>query len=447
MKRRHLVAGTIVVAVAAGCIHSTELAERRDSSDAAPNVILITLDTTRRDRLGCYGYSRDTIPSLDLLAQDSVLFTRATATSSWTLPTHASLFTGKFPSAHGAHHDPHGDRALSDALDDDGKHEYLRANSLSVEEQTMAELLKENGYSTGAVVAGPWLKRIFGIAQGFDFYDDSSFDSSDGARADEITRRAIRFIGQHTHEKFFLFLNYFDPHGPLSDPWDLARTWNPDRKHPLPSDRYDGEVLYMDYHIGLLLDHLKEVELYERTWIIVTADHGELLNEHGTSGHGSSLYQQEIAIPLLIKYPSGVIAPHRSDRAIQQTDILPMLLDRLGIPRPEGVTGGIPRRIDHPTFAEVYPLDEMSSDGAWLAIFEGRYKLLWNSLGRHQLFDLRTDPDELHNLARAEPERVRDMALAITEFLDLQPRPAAPGDRELVDEETRRALQSLGYLE
>jgi arylsulfatase A-like enzyme len=110
------------------------------------------------------------------------------------------------------------------------------------------------------------------------------------------------------------------------------------------------------------------------------------------------------------------------------------------------VTGGIPRQIDHPTFAEVYPVEEIG-EGAWRAIFAGRYKLLWNSSGRHQLFDLEADPDELHNLARAEPERVRKMAQAITEFLELQPRPAAKGKRELVDEETRRALKSLGYLE
>jgi arylsulfatase A-like enzyme len=202
----------------------------------------------------------------------------------------------------------------------------------------------------------------------------------------------------------------------------------------------------MDHHIGLLLNHLEEVGLYEPTWIIVTADHGELLNEHGTKGHGEHLYQQEIAVPLFIKYPAGAIEPHRSDRAIQQTDILPMLLDHLGIPRPEGVTGGIPRQIDHPTFAEVYPLEGVG-EGAWLAIFAGRYKLLWNSLGQHQLFDLEADPDELHNLARAEPERVKEMELAISEFLDRQPRPAEQKDRELVDEETRRALQSLGYLE
>ncbi|MEE8581760.1 MAG: sulfatase-like hydrolase/transferase, partial [Myxococcota bacterium] len=137
---------------------------------ARPDVLMITLDTTRADHLGCYGYGRPTSPNLDALAGESLLFERAYSTSSWTLPAHASLFTGRFPASHGVRHDPDGSLILAEGIP--LAPTELRARALGPNELTLAQVLKQNGYDTGAVVAGPWLLEIFGLGRGFDFYDD-----------------------------------------------------------------------------------------------------------------------------------------------------------------------------------------------------------------------------------------------------------------------------------
>ncbi len=152
-----------------------------------PNVILVTLDTTRADRLGCYGYYRQTSPNLDKLADDSLVYTRAIAPSSWTLPSHASLFTGKFTSSHGAQKDPHGPLHLSEAIKGPESFKVARARGLSHNELTLAQILREAGYTTGAVVGGPWMKRVFGLDKGFSFYDDSQISTVGGRLARDVT--------------------------------------------------------------------------------------------------------------------------------------------------------------------------------------------------------------------------------------------------------------------
>ena len=143
---------------------------RKSPRHERPNILLITLDTTRADRLSCYGYERDTSLWLDTLAKESVMYTKAIAPSSWTLPSHASLFTGKFTSSHGARYDPNGPLMLTDAIKGPSTWNQYRARSISTNERTLAEILKGVGYTTGAVVGSPWLKRIFGISKGFDYH-------------------------------------------------------------------------------------------------------------------------------------------------------------------------------------------------------------------------------------------------------------------------------------
>ena len=419
-----------------------------------PNVVLITLDTTRVDHLGCYGYRRRTSPNLDALAEQSVLYSRAIATSSWTLPSHASLFTGKFTTSHGARYDPEGPLRLKDAINGPASWDRYRARGLSADQRTLAQILKEAGYATGSVVAGPWMKRVFGLANGFDFYDDSGIGSSNGRLAPSVTASAGRWIEEFKDREFFLFLNYYDPHGPLTPPQELAQQFLPASTElrqdvPLTPEQhlalYDAEILFMDQQVGILLEKMKRLGIYDNSWIIVTADHGELFGEHGKFGHGHFLFQPEIHIPMFMKFPAGERAPAREEPLVQLTDILPAVCRRLELPVPEGIQGRVPGEA-HPVVAETYPLPSAQYAGDWRAFFEGDYKLLWNSESQHRLYNLKDDPGEAVDLADQDSARAQRMQDMLDGYLSGLPRPTAVGPDQELDEKTRDALKGLGYV-
>lgn len=419
-----------------------------------PPVVLISLDTTRADRLGCYGASRKTSPNLDRLASEAIVYTRGVSTSSWTLPAHASLFTGKLTTSHGAHYDPAGPLDLAGVIEAPAEWRAYRARPLPESERTLAEILRDAGYATAGFVAGPWLKRPFGLAQGFETWDDSGIETANGRLAASVTDAALAWVDAAGGRPRFLFVNYFDPHGPYLAPEPFGHAFLP-AGAPLAEGvpegeelraRYDAEILFMDHHLGRLLDDLRRRGLYDPALIVVTADHGELLGEHGRIGHGQSLTEPELRIPLLVKRPRGEAAPGRSDVPIQLIDVLPLILDRLGLETPPGVQGGVPPSVGHPIVAEVYPLPELSPDGHWRAVYEGPRKLLWNSLGRHAVFDLARDPAESHNLVEAERAAFERTAALLGRYLDSLPRPGDAGPARALDAQTRESLRSLGYV-
>lgn len=420
-----------------------------------PNIILITLDTTRADHLGCYGYKRPTSPNLDKLAGESVLYTKAIAPSSWTLPSHASLFTGKFTSSHGARYDPEGPLRLLNAIKGPEAWRIYRARGLAQDEVTLAQILKETGYTTGAVAGGPWLKRVFGLDKGFEYYDDAQISTLNGRLARQVTTSAANWVDKSRKKEFFLFLNYFDPHTPYGPPEGFAWAFLPKgaklgiRKLSAKEKiaLYDAEILYMDHYIGKLLQRLKDLNLYENTWIIVTADHGELLGEHGKFGHGHYLFQEELHIPLFLKYPGTEVSPARKDGQLQLTDVFAMILKRLGIEIPNGLQAGAPPQIGHPLLAETYPLEMISRDGHWRALFEGELKFIWNSKGNHLLFNLGNDPRERVNLTARKPQLAARMLAGLDQYLAKLPGPGPAAPAQELDEETKKALESLGYVE
>lgn len=395
-------------------------------------MVLITLDTTRRDRLGCYGYSRETSPNLDALAARSVVFDRAVAASSWTLPSHASIFTGKLPSSHGADYDPEGPLRLTQAIEGPEEWAEYRASGLPPGETTLSLLLREQGYRTAAVVGGPWMKRVFGLDRGFETYDDEGIGDVNGRLASEVTASALEIL-QRTNGPFLLFLNYFDPHGPYEAPSPFGGTFGME-----PGDRYDEEILYMDHHLGRFLEGMKADGLFDDSLILVTADHGELLGEHGKMGHGASLFEEEIRVPFLVKYPGDEVVPGRSREPVHHVDVLPMILERVGLS--PGARGR------QPLLAEVNPLAFMSPEGSWRALYLGRHKLLWNSLGNHALFDLESDPGERNDLSGGDPARVAEAIGVLEKVLSSLPPPGEPGPPAALDEETLKALRSLGYV-
>jgi arylsulfatase A-like enzyme len=428
--------------------------QRRPDAAERPNVLLVTLDTTRADHLGVYGYARDTSPHLDRLATESVVYTRAIATSSWTLPSHASLFTGKLPTGHGARFDSEGSLVLGKSVRGPMDLTEFRAFPISEQEVTLAERLRQGGYATGGVVGGPWLKRVFGLARGFEFYADDGIDTLAGARGDRVTDAALRFLEDVGDRPFFLFVNYYDPHGPYAAPLRhrLAIDWrllfSGDAPPPeLVSLAYDAEIHFADAELGRLLGRLRALGLYDDTLVVVTADHGELLGEHGRFHHGYFLTEPELHVPLIVKHPRGERAGEREIARVSIAGVFALILERLSLEVPAQAEPPPERAVGHPVVAETYPYRILAPDGQWRALYQGSLKYLWNSLGRHELFDLESDPGEERNLVERYPEMARRFEADLDAILARVPPPPRETDLEsTVDAETREALRNLGYL-
>jgi arylsulfatase A-like enzyme len=431
-----------LLALAAGC---------SPSGGPSPNVLLVTLDTTRADRLGSYGHRRETTPHLDSLAEHAVRYEDALSTSSWTLPAHASLFTGAFPSSHGARYDENGPLVLAEAID---APQGVRASGLAEGTETLASRLSRAGYVTGAVVAGPWLLRTFGLASGFASYDDAGILDHGGRRAEDVTASALRFLAQTPPDQpFFLFLNYFDPHFPYDPPPAHAKRFLPEGTRPDPGRReqwdalYDAELHYADAQLGRVLDALRERGLYDRTLVVVTSDHGELLGEHGEWGHSRFLYQELVQVPLLVKPPGAPVAGRVESGRVQLVDLHDMLARATGLAppgrRPVAEVTADPAR---PVLAEVRP---MRGEGGYRAIWQGSWKLHHSGVGEHLLFDLARDSRERVNRFVDHPEVARAIVESLeSAFAALPPPPEAsvPTVPTEVDAATREALERLGYL-
>jgi arylsulfatase A-like enzyme len=434
---------------------------RPDESIPRPNFLVLSLDTTRADRLGIYGYGRPTSPRIDELARDGAWYERAYTTATWTLPAHASLFTGRFPKSHGARYDVEGALVLGAEIEGPEAFKSVRASPLGAEIPTLAELLRTAGWRTGGVVAGPWMKDLFGLARGFEFWDDEGITSVNGRAAVEVTNAAIAWLDSLPAEgagaaPFFLFLNYFDPHTPLYPPVNFIEQVVPPDERPAGeaksatelSGLYDAEIRAMDHHVGRLLDHLRERGLYDRTWIVAVADHGELMGEQNERGHGASLYQPELRIPFLVKPPPGEEPRGRRTEVVQIGDVFPMVLKRAGIPIPDGTQAAFPPPPGRIAFAEVNPLPAFGGRGDWRAAVDGDWKYLESAKGDRLLFDVGRDPAETENLAARDPERAARMQAAVSQWIESLPAPTRERVKPVaVDEETRRALESLGYLE
>jgi arylsulfatase A-like enzyme len=455
LTRRDLLKHSLYGGLAASLSPCLWLSGCSKNHDSNINIVLITIDTVRADHLSCYGYRRRTSPNLDKLAAESVLYSDAISTSSWTLPSHASLFTGKFTSSHGARYDPQGPLYLTDAISGPKAWRNFRARSLGKDEVTLAQILKQAGYETGALVGGPWLKRIFHLNKGFNYYDDEQISTLNGRLARHITDRAAKWINEIKEKYFFLFLNYFDPHHPYLPPKNFAGVFLPEiitkrasKKTTIETTiaRYDAEILYMDYHIGKFLEQLKAYGLYDNTMIVVVSDHGEMFGKHGKVGHGDYLYQELIHVPLFVKYPFSEVSPKQTNVPIQINDIFAVILNRLGIEIPQDTQASMPPQIEHPVLAEVFPLEPLSKDGHWRAIFDEDYKFIWNSKKNHQLFNLKNDPHENDNLVSLKPNRVKKMLTELNKYLGRLPKPGPPDNVERLDEQTKEALKSLGYV-
>ncbi len=398
---------------------------------ARPSILLISLDTTRADRLGCYGHSRAETPHLDRLAAGGVLFENAATPVPITLPAHASLMTGLLPNRHG-----------------------VRDNGLYRLEPgipTLTTRLAAAGFDTAAVVSADVLSREYGLQPGFRLYDDDVQLPGGLAIAErtagQVVDRTLQ-VAAGLREPYFLFVHLFDAHADYRPP-------SPFRER-FAADPYDGEIAYMDQEIGRLVQGLTERAGSGGLRIVVTADHGEGLGEHQEATHGVFLYQSTLRVPLILAGP-GIPDGRRIERFARLTDLMPTLLELSGLPAEPGIDG----QSLVETWAGATPRDRFI-DGEWLPIesdlgfnsygwaplrglFDGRTK--WIQAPTEELYDLSIDPRELRNLAGETPDRLADLA-GIWQRSVIEDRHADGLADETSAEEAERLerLRSLGYV-
>ncbi|MBI2222420.1 MAG: sulfatase-like hydrolase/transferase [Acidobacteria bacterium] len=389
---------------------------------ADQNVLLITIDTLRGDALGSYG-GRARTPNLDRLAREGVRFTFAHAHAVVTLPSHASILTGRYPFEHGVR-DNAGFRLADSA-------------------ETLAEAARAKGFATGAFVGAFPLDRQFGLAQGFDTYDDLSgrevapddFAFSERP-AGEVVSAATTWIGQQ-RKPWLAWVHLFDPHSPYAPP--------PPFETEYAGNRYAGEVAYVDGALGPLLDLARASD--RPTTVIVTGDHGEGLGAHGEPTHGVFAYETTLRVPLLVAQVLGESGGRgaTSDVPVRHIDILPTIADLIGI----GVPGDLPGRTllaavpgerePRHTYFEAMTATLKRGWAPLRGVIAGREKYL--DLPVEELYDLGADPHEERNLAASAGERVRALASRLSAF-----GASLPGEQSAETAEVRARLQSLGYL-
>jgi arylsulfatase A-like enzyme len=395
-----------------------------------PNIVLITVDTLRPDRLGYNGHNRPTSPRIDRLAREGVVFTRATSAAGWTLPAVATIFTGRLPSEHGAT-DFHW--------------------SLDASLPTLTSLLRANGYDTYGFVSHVMLTPSYGMSEGFSHFDFSVLNVGDphevstAQQLTELARTGLR----SAKEPYFLWVHYFDPHFKY-----IAHDQFPFGSQDI--DRYDSEIAYTDYYIDELL---KTVDR-GNTVIIFTADHGEEFGEHGSQYH-YTLHGEVMRVPLVIKAPG--VAPRTDGDPAQQIDFLPTILALAGIEAPAGLPGHdllAPRDAGLPQFIERDRPPQWQQRG----VIVGQNKLIVvenadatdvppSSLNEEirvtnvrpgfYRFDLSTDPGEKTNLfSESDSTSLRLLGLVTRHFAT----PRRHGAPVQVDQELLEKLRSLGYV-
>jgi arylsulfatase A-like enzyme len=410
----------------------------------APDVVLVTLDTTRPDRLGVYGSRAGTSPVIDAFARESRVFERAWSTSPWTLPSHASLLTGKHPTSHGAHFDARaGDARLSETLEK-RLYDPVRVNRLGDEHTTLAELLEARGHATAVFAGGPWLAPPFGLLQGY-AHRDAGVSTYAGRSATELTDAALAFVAATPRERpLHLLINYFDPH----DPYDPPAPFRPDGD---ASDLalYDAEIRYMDQELLRLFDGLRAAGRYDDAVIVLVSDHGEAFGEHGFRWHGNWHFEELLRMALLVRLPGGRNAGQRVLDPVSSVDLLPLLADELGLDLPDGVEG-VPVGSRELVLAESFP-DPMAirmhgpeHDRGLVTAIRWPWKLTVSTRGLRRLHRLDTDPGEQRQLLpKAAPGLAAELAAARAALV-----PPRRADRpEGVEAQTRERLRELGYIE
>jgi arylsulfatase A-like enzyme len=436
-----MIAMVLVVLASAGVVCASD----------TPAVIVIIIDTVRADHLGCYGYGRETSPNIDAFSKECIVFRNAITTAPWTTPAIASMFTGQFPRVLG-----YKDEAV--VVDDKAL--------------CLAEIFRNNGYATAGVVSHVYVSATLGFGQGFDSFDEENVQGHGHVSSPSVTDKGIAFVDAHKGQKFFLFLHYFDPHcdyilhepynfypdyrgqlhsgQPIEDLRTIAQNMTPEDRRYLIA-LYDSEIRFTDEHIGRLLQHLKDIGIYDDVLIVLTADHGEAFLERGDSwiGHTKNVYQELIHVPFMMRIP-GSNGGRVVDDWVSLLDFMPTVVAAAGLEVPEGyvndahdlLAGDSESRRD-------FVFSETGRWGDQMALIQGDWKILNDRSSNHlYLFDLASDPGELHDVSAQDHDtlmRLRNELLETDWNLDMKRSKFRIMAPKLSPQDIEK-LKSLGYI-
>lgn len=405
-------------------LFTLDLDSRSNTRGEGLNVLLITIDTLRADRVSCYSGKHLQTPNMDTLAEQGVVFKRAFAHNPTTLPSHTNMLLGLTPLFHG-----------------------VRENTNFVVQDkflTMAEYLKNLGYATGAFIGGYPLHSRFGLVQGFDIYDENYESvqyiklSAGERKAEAVIDPALDWLNKQ-QAPWFLWIHCYDPHDPYEPPEPFKSRYQ--------ESLYDGEVAYVDHELGKVITHLKEKNLFKKTLIVFTGDHGESLGQHDEMTHGYLAYNSTIWVPLIISAPG--VKSRYVDYHVCHIDIFPTICDILGVKKPPSLQGislfpsikgkKLPKRTIY--FESLYPY--YSRGWAPLKGFVyGKEKFIESPIP--EFYDLDRDFDENNNLAGSQDlEKYRKR---LDEVIKKQSHPESGKARQRTDRESLERLKSLGYI-
>lgn len=441
------------VALAGACHHERET--------RAVNVLLVTIDTLRDDHCSVSGYARETTPTLDALARQGTRMELAYAPTATTGPSHASLFTSLYPIAHGV---------VKNGL------------PLAAGHRTLAEVLSAAGYRTAAVVSSFVLDAKFGYAQGFDVYEDdfdpasatisrSRFqgvpvDSAFDQPANRTTESALRLLSRlgESAQPFFLFVHYFDPHAPYVPPEPFASRYatepTSDAGLAATINAYDGEIAFADHEFGRLLELLKTSGLDRDTLVVVTADHGEGLMQHGHMNHGVQIYEEAVRVPLLFRLPGRIEAERSLAEPVELVDVMPTVLELAGVEPPEGQQGrSLAAALEDGTSLdpgravflqrrhyEPGQVGNIPVAGEKFGVRVGAWKYIeGEDEGTRELFNLEEDPGESVNRYDTSRTVAYELRARIAAWKAICARDT--GERPDLSPEDLERLRALGYVE
>lgn len=449
------------VALLGACTRSSEPEPGRRAGEGPSSILLVTIDTLRADHVHAYGYARETTPHLDALARDGVLFETAYAPSSATGPSHATLFTARQPIGHGVVHD---------------------GIPLDASVPTLAGLLAARGHRTAAFVSSYPVSARFGFAQGFAHYDDAFAPGGgtmtskrralaggpEGAldRRASVTVDAVEsWLARNADgTPMFLWVHLFDPHAPYSPPppFDAQLASGSDDPRARAIDLYDGEIRYADEQLGRLVTAFERAAGSRRSLIVVTSDHGEGLWDHGYPGHNRDLWEEEVRVPLVLRWRDGIAGGVRVAEPVHLIDVLPTLLAAAGAGAPPAGTAGVDLLaaldgegalaadraiyLTRPYFGERARRRRLRQEGWSFGIRRGDWKLIVApSEERRDLFDLGDDPREKRDVADADPARAGELG-AMIESWRASETAARGGALPEMPRDVRRKLRALGYV-
>lgn len=365
--------------------------------DSPPsNVLFVSVDTLRADHLGTYGYARPTSPRIDALADEGIVFENAQAAASWTLPGLASVLTSTYPSTHGCW-------SYGSRLDDSFT--------------TLTEILTAAGFDTACVTSHLFVTTRHGLQQGVVHFDDTfaypAVEPEDNVSSELISNRGIRFIEQKAGapdgKPWFLWLHYFDPHANYMVHEGITERFVTPGERSLNQtdiDNYDGEIAFTDLHVGRVLDALEETGQAEDTIVVLLSDHGEEFLDHGGLRHGHTLFSELVRVPLILRVPGR--SPARVAKVVRTVDVLPTVLDLVGLPTPADIMGRslVREGAPLPALAEI----RLDPEALLEAVVHDGHKLIHDLTNdTYVLFDLSADPSESRDVADELPDKLAEL--------------------------------------